>query len=77
MSSRSCSRRRRLRSRSRRRRRGGSYRSSSRYCCSCCGPRVNPRKVEHGFRRIRARIPYILYLKGMRVRMFQLLASTI
>ena len=35
------------------------------------GPTVNPRKLEHGFRRICARIP-ILYLKGMRILMFQL-----
>ena len=32
---------------------------------------MNPQKLEHGFRRIGARIP-ILYLKGMRVLMFQL-----
>ena len=35
---------------------------------------VNPRKLEHGFRMMGARIPstYLLYLKGMRIRMFQL-----
>ena len=32
---------------------------------------VVARKLEHGFRRIRARIP-ILYLKAMRIMMFQL-----
>ena len=32
---------------------------------------VDPRKLEHGLRRISARIP-ILYLKGMRIMMFQL-----
>ena len=33
---------------------------------------VDPRKLEHGFRRLCARIPNILYLKGMRILMFQL-----
>ena len=33
--------------------------------------KVNPRKLEHGFRRSSARIP-ILYVKGMRIMMFQL-----
>ena len=37
---------------------------------------MKPRKLEHGFRRIRARI-LIIYLKGMRRMMFQLSASTI
>ena len=32
---------------------------------------VEARKLEHGFRRISARIP-ILYLKGLRIMMFQL-----
>ena len=32
----------------------------------------NPRKLEHGFRMIHAGIPYIFYLKGMRIMMFQL-----
>ena len=31
---------------------------------------VNPRKLEHGFRRLSARIPYTL--QGMRIQMFQL-----
>ena len=38
---------------------------------------VNPRKLEHGFRRIGARIPYTLYLKGMRILCSNFLASTI
>ena len=33
---------------------------------------ANPRKLEHGFRRIRARIPYFTLIKGMRRMMFQL-----
>ena len=36
---------------------------------------ANPRKLEHGFRMIRARIPPcnpVLYLKAMRIMMFQL-----
>ena len=30
------------------------------------------RKLEHGFRRISARNPYIHYLRGTRIMMFQL-----
>ena len=39
----------------------------------CPGLIVNLRKLEHGFRRISAMIPYTLrlYLKGMRILMFQ------
>ena len=33
---------------------------------------MKPRELEHGFRMITARIPYILYLKGTRIMMFQL-----
>ena len=33
---------------------------------------VEDRKLEHGFRRIHAVIPYTLYFKGMRLMMFQL-----
>ena len=33
---------------------------------------MNPRKLEHGFRRISARIPLYLTLRGMRIMMFQL-----
>ena len=33
---------------------------------------VNPRKLEHGFRKISARIPYKIFLKGMRRMMFKL-----
>ena len=33
---------------------------------------MKPGKLEHGFWRINAEIPIILYLKGMRILMFQL-----
>ena len=37
-----------------------------------CRSLVNPRKLEHGCRMINARIPFLLYLKGIRTIMFQL-----
>ena len=51
--------------------------NSSKWTCPAHGlqpknePKVNPRKLEHGFRMIHGGFP-ILYFKSMRLMMFQL-----